>query len=42
LALTAAAQRKSGGHPQSSQSPSSDSGTTQKGAPVTQAKGTFK
>jgi hypothetical protein len=39
---TAAGQRKSGGHPQSSQSPSSDSGTTQKGANVTQAKGTFE
>jgi len=38
-AAAAAAQRKSGGHPQSSQSP--DSGTTQKGANVTQAKGTF-
>ena len=36
-----AAQRKSGGHPQSSQSPSSDSGATQKGANVIQAKGTF-
>src|SRR5271168_4052634 len=42
LALTTAAQRKSVGHSQSSQSPSSDSGTTQKGAPVTQAKGTFE
>ena len=36
-----ATQRKSGGHPQSSQSPSSDSGATQKGANVIQAKGTF-
>jgi hypothetical protein len=42
LAITADAQRKSGGHPQSSQSPSSDSGTTQKGANVIQAKGTFE
>ena len=40
-AATTAAQRKSGGHPQSSQSPSSDSGATQKGANVIQAKGTF-
>jgi hypothetical protein len=38
---TTATQRKSGGHPQSSQSPSSDSGATQKGANVIQAKGTF-
>jgi hypothetical protein len=41
IATAAAAQRKSGGHPQSSQSPSSDSGATQKGATVIQAKGTF-
>ena len=40
-AATTATQRKSGGHPQSSQSPSSDSGATQKGANVIQAKGTF-
>jgi len=40
-AAAGAAQRKSGGHPQSSQSPSSDSGATQKGANVIQAKGTF-
>jgi hypothetical protein len=40
-AAATAAQRKSGGHPQSSQSPSSDSGATQKGANVIQAKGTF-
>ena len=40
-AAATAAQRKSGGHPQSSQSPSSDSGATQKGATVIQAKGTF-
>jgi hypothetical protein len=40
-AAATTAQRKSGGHPQSSQSPSSDSGATQKGANVIQAKGTF-
>jgi uncharacterized protein DUF3224 len=40
-AASTATQRKSGGHPQSSQSPSSDSGATQKGATVIQAKGTF-
>jgi hypothetical protein len=40
-AAATATQRKSGGHPQSSQSPSSDSGATQKGANVIQAKGTF-
>jgi Protein of unknown function (DUF3224) len=40
---TAATQRKSGGHPQSpAQSQSSDSSATQKGANVTQAKGTFE
>jgi hypothetical protein len=40
---TAATQRKSGGHPQApAQSQSSDSGATQKGANMIQAKGTFE
>jgi Protein of unknown function (DUF3224) len=39
---TNATQRKSGGHPQSSQPQSSDPNSTQKGATVSQAKGTFE